>query len=119
MLTDAPHHHLEATMEPVPDAAPTACSLTRDDLTDRQRRWQALADRSIIDVAPSEQGLRLRFRPESGVEAELRDLTALERDCCSFATWTVHAVGEAIVIDVNGDSAESVTAVQGMFTSLR
>jgi hypothetical protein len=106
-------------MEPVPDAAPTVCSLTRHDLTDRQRRWQALVDLAIIDIAPSEQGLRLRFRPESGVEAEVRDLAALERDCCSFADWTVAAADEAIVLDIHGGSAESVAAVQGMFTNLR
>lgn len=99
--------------------APIACSLRRDDLTERQLRWQALADRSIIDVTPSEHGLRLRFRPDPGVEAELRLLAALERDCCSFADWTVHADDAAAVIDVSAASPEGVAAVQEMFTSLR
>jgi hypothetical protein len=106
-------------MEPTSNATSTACSLEQDDLSERRLRWRALADRSIIDVVPSEHGLRLRFRPESGVEAELRKLAALERGCCSFADWTVAAVSEAIVLDVHGGSAESVAAVQGMFTSLR
>ena len=98
---------------------PIACSLRRDDLTERQLRWQALADRSIIDVTPSEHGLRLRFRPDPGVEAELRELAALERGCCSFADWTVHADGQAAVMDVSGAGAEAAAAVQEMFTSLR
>lgn len=106
-------------MEPVPDAAPIACSLGQDDLADRRERWHTLADRAIIDVAPTDYGLRMHFRDEPGVEAELRALAALERDCCAFADWTVLADGKALAIDVRGSSAESVPVVQEMFTSLR
>ncbi len=105
-------------MEFFPDAAPLACSLGQDDLADRQRRWHALADRAIIDVAWTDRGMRLRFRAEPGVEAELHDLAALERDCCAFADWAVVTDGEAFAIDVRGTSAESVPVVQEMFTGL-
>jgi hypothetical protein len=105
-------------MEPVPNAAPIACSLGQDDLAQRQRRWHALAGRAIIDLARTGYGLRLRFRDEPGVEAELRQLAALERDCCAFADWAVLADGGAIALDVRGKSADSVPAVQEMFASL-
>jgi hypothetical protein len=62
-----------------------ACSLDEDQATRRRERWRALADRAILDVASTAAGLRLRFRFEPGVEAELRSLAALERDCCTFA----------------------------------
>lgn len=106
-------------MEPVPDPAPIACSLGQDDLADRRLRWQALADRAIIDVAPTDYGLRMRFRDEPGVEAELRDLAAFERDCCAFAEWTVGTDDAALAMDVRGTSAESVPVVQEMFAGLR
>ena len=105
-------------MEPSADAAPIACSLGQADLADRQRGWHALAGRAIIDLAPTGYGLRMRFRDEPGVEAELQQLAALERDCCAFADWAVHADSGVLALDVRGKSAESVPAVQEMFTSL-
>ncbi len=105
-------------MEPIADSTPVACSLGPDDLAERQRRWRALAGRAIIGLVPTGYGLRLRFRDEPGVEAELRQLAALERNCCAFADWAVLADGGAIALDVRGKSADSVPAVQEMFASL-
>ncbi len=105
-------------MEPVADAAPIACSLRQDDRAQRQRRWHTLADRAFIDLTPTMTGLRLRFRDEPGVEAELRQLAALERDCCAFADWGVLADGVAVTLDVSGKSADSGPAVREMFASL-
>jgi len=101
------------------DAAPIACSLGRDDLAERQQRWHTLAARAMLDVLSTDDGLRLRFRPDPGVEAELRELAALERDCCAFADWTVHGDDDAWVMDIRGTSAEAVPAVREMFTSVR
>ncbi len=106
-------------MEPTADSTPIACSLGQDDLADRQRRWQALADRATNDAAPTGYGLRMRFRDEPGIEAELQDLAALERDCCAFADWAVRADGGVLALDVRGKGADGVPAVQEMFTSLR
>jgi hypothetical protein len=102
-------------MEP----APIACSLGQGDLADRQRRWHALADGAILDVISTDHGLRMRFRRDPRVESELRDLAALEQDCCAFADWTVHRDDDAYVMDIRGTTAESIPAVQEMFTSLR
>lgn len=105
-------------MEPISDSIPIACSLGQADLADRERRWHALADRAIIDLAPTGYGLRMRFRAEPGVEAELHQLAALERDCCAFADWAVRADSGVIALDVSGKSADSVPAVQEMFAGL-
>lgn len=102
-------------MEP----APIACSLDQDDLAERQRRWDALADRTSVERVSTDYGLRMRFGGVPGIEEELRDLAALEQDCCAFADLTVHSDGDAWVMDVRGTSAESVTAVQEMFAGLR
>jgi hypothetical protein len=102
-------------MEP----APIACSLDSGGLAERQRRWDALADRAAVELSRTQDGLRLRFRRDPGVEIELRELAALERQCCSFADWSVHADGDAAVIDIRGSSTESVAAVHEMFAALR
>jgi hypothetical protein len=103
---------------PVPDATPISCSLGQGDLAERQRRWHALAGNAILDVAQTGHGLRMRFRAGPGIGAELRDLAALERDCCSFADWTVHSDADAHVMDVRGSSPAAVAAVHAMFAEL-
>jgi hypothetical protein len=105
-------------MEPVRDTTVIACSLEQAELPERRQRWRALADHALLDLASTHGGLRLRFRAEPGVEAELHDLAGLERACCAFADWTVRAGGGEVVLTVGGDSEEAVAAVRGMFRSL-
>ena len=103
----------------VPEATPIACSLSQGDLAERQRRWHALADNAILDIVPTEYGLRMRFRADPGVGAELSDLAVLERDCCAFADWTVHSDDDVQVMDVRGSSPAAVATVHAMFAELR
>lgn len=119
MVAGPTDHIPGGKVEPVQADSPIACSLGQDDLAERQRRWQVLADRASVDVTSTDYGLRVRFRGEPEIEAELRDFAALERDCCSFADWTVHSDGDASVMDIRGNSAESVAAIQQMFAGLR
>jgi MerR family transcriptional regulator, copper efflux regulator len=104
---------------PDPDNAPIACSLSQDDLAGRQVRWRELADRALLDIAATDDGLRMRFRADPGAGAELRELAALERDCCPFADWTVHTDGDAHVMDIRGSSPAAVATVHTMFAELR
>jgi hypothetical protein len=101
------------------DPTPIACSLGRDDLSERRERWQRLGARAAVEVVPTDRGLRLVFCREPGVEDELRELAALERDCCAFADWSVSTPGGSAVLEVGGSSDEAVAAVQAMFGSLR
>jgi hypothetical protein len=101
------------------DPVPIACSLERDDLAERQVRWQQLGARAGAEVVSTECGLRLVFRRDPGVEVELRDLAALERECCAFADWTVSAADGSVVLEVSGASDEAIAAVQNIFGSLR
>jgi len=93
-----------------------ACSLTATGMSERRARWQALAARAFVGRETTGRGIRLEFRPEA--EDELRELALLERDCCRFADWEVSTAGGHAVLDVTGDSEESVAAVQSMFRSL-
>jgi hypothetical protein len=101
------------------DPAPVACSLGRDDLAELQARWQRLGESAGIEVAPTERGLRLVFRRDPGVGEEVRELAALERECCGFADWSVSEPGANVVLEVSGSSDEAIVAVQAMFGSLR
>lgn len=85
------------------------CTLTPYELAVRGQRWRALgaAEATLLD-----NGLRLEFgRPAA---EELAELAELERECCSFASWTAN--GSVLDITAEGDA---VAAVQAMFGSLR
>jgi hypothetical protein len=100
-------------------AAPTACSLDAGGLEGQEQRWEALVRRAGIDRAAAADGVALTFRADDGVEHELRELVAVENQCCSWARWELHAVG-----DGGGDSAlvmrarasgDGVATLQSMF----
>jgi hypothetical protein len=105
-------------MENDQESRPVACSLGRADLARRAQRWDDLRARSLSRSSPTPHGVRLVFGAGPGVSDELQALVALERDCCGFATWTVHASGGQLTLEVSGDSEEAVTAVRSLFTSL-
>lgn len=94
-----------------------ACTLDLQGMTDRRRRWHALADRAFVERVETEDGLRLVFRQGDGVEAELSELAGLESECCAFARWTVGADDGSVVLGVSGDSAEAIAALHAMFRS--
>src|SRR5579871_4109735 len=100
------------------DMETVSCSLSRESLAERSERWHRLADRAFAGRAQTKEGLRLEFRREPGVEQELLELAALERECCAFADWRVHAENGVVALDVGGRSEEGIAAVQAMFTSL-
>ena len=95
-----------------------ACTLHHDELADRGREWDRLAERAFVEHEQTARGQRLVFRREAGVEADLRGLAELERECCAFADWAVSAIGDRVLLDVSASSGESVAAVQAMFSRL-
>lgn len=97
---------------------PVACSLTAAGLAAQAGRWQRLAARAMAERAKTAHGLRIGFRPEPGVEQELRALAAVETECCPWATWTVTASAERIVLVVRS-AEQGVAALHAMFTGLR
>jgi hypothetical protein len=97
---------------------PVACTLNGEAMRERQRRWQALAARAFVERVETGRGLRLVFHSEPGVEAELHELAALERDCCAFADWTVGVAGDAVALEVSAYGDEGAAAVKAMFRTL-
>jgi hypothetical protein len=97
------------------DAIPVACSLTIPDLTAQSMRWTQLAASALLERAQTSDGLRISFRPEPGVEDELRALVAIEKQCCGWADWTVESSASQVTVDVRA-TGEGITALHAMFT---
>jgi hypothetical protein len=97
--------------------APVACTLSTAGLAKQAGRWERLAARALTERAKTEQGLRLSFRPEPGAEEELRQLVAVENECCRWASWTVHANAGQILLDVSS-TGDGIAALHDMFTGL-
>jgi hypothetical protein len=97
---------------------PVACSLSRAGLAEQAGRWARLAARSLTGRVATADGVRFRFRPEPGAEAELRTLVAVETQCCPWATWTIQADTAQLVLDVRS-AGDGIAALHSMFATLR
>jgi hypothetical protein len=93
-----------------------ACTLTSAGLAAQAGRWERLADRAIAERTETADGLRIRFRAHPGVESELRELVAVENDCCRWAAWTVQTADDHVALDIRSQG-EGVTVLHGMFRS--
>ena len=101
----------------VPAQAP-ACSLSQADLAGRAARWRALAEIALVQVSRTSSGQRLAFRAGPEAADELEELAALERGCCSFATWSVGRTGDQLILDISAAGPEGTEAVHALFAEL-
>jgi hypothetical protein len=91
-----------------------ACSLSADEMPERRRRWRTLLEGALLERIEIPAGVRLELRSGEGVEAELRALAALERECCAFASFDVRETAGRVMLDVIS-SADGVSAVRQLF----
>ncbi|MGN6379004.1 MAG: hypothetical protein ACTHNU_08655 [Gaiellales bacterium] len=87
-----------------------ACTLSDRDHAAQTEAWRRLRDGAELGVEEIEDGVRVRFRDDDGVRAELRRLAAIERECCSWASWSVHSEPEQTVLEVRSRGAGVDTA---------
>ena len=95
-----------------------ACSLTSAGLAVQADRWRRLADAALDERVETADGLRIAFRPEPGVYEELRQLVAVENECCPWAQWIVRAADVQVVLNVRAENA-GVAALHSMFSDLQ
>jgi hypothetical protein len=91
-----------------------ACTLSSAGLAKQAGRWERLIARAMTELTETADGLRLSFRPEPGVEEELRRLVAAENECCRWATWAVETNAEATVLDVRS-TGPGIATLHSMF----
>ncbi len=99
-------------------SVPIACTLTSANLAEQAGRWQRLAARAMTGRDQTEDGLRIRFRAGPGVEQELRELVAVENECCGWATWVIEPAAQHVVLDVRA-AGDGVAVLHSMFTGLQ
>lgn len=92
-----------------------ACTLNDTDLKTQQQRWLNLGQHFGISRTPTTNGLRLYFRYHPKVEQELRELVAIENDCCAWAAWGVERDGDAAVL-VAASQGDGVATLHSMFS---
>ena len=91
-----------------------ACTLSPSGLATQAGRWERLIAQALTERTETADGLRMSFRPEPGVEEELRRLVAVEAECCSWASWAVETDAGATVLDVRS-AGPGIVALHGMF----
>ena len=105
----------DATMDGMDELPVIACTLSTEELPGRRQRWLALTDEALTARDQIEGGVRLTFRSGPRTEQEVRELAALERDCCGFATFDVRASRDHVTLDVTS-SGDGVAAVRELFS---
>ncbi len=93
-----------------------ACTLSAADLRDRRGAWTRLCERALTAHRATAAGVELAFRPDPGVERTLRELARLERECCSFAQWSVDRSEDELVLEVTASDASGIAAVRALLT---
>jgi hypothetical protein len=94
-----------------------ACTLTDHDLAVQAQRWRALGARAGLERLDVDDGIRISFEDDGGVEEELRALVMVENSCCSWASWDVARENGSLVMRARA-SGDGVAALHGMFVDV-
>jgi len=101
------------------DAVPAiVCGLGGEQAGTQAERWMRLGRHAGLGRVETEDGLRIRFRDQPGVEQELRALVAVESNCCAWARWEVHRADGELVMQVSS-APEGASALHAMFSTGR
>jgi hypothetical protein len=92
-----------------------ACTLGAADLGAQRERWMILYTEAATARVATDDGVRISFRWNPVVEAQLRALVAVEAECCSWAKWAVEVAGEQLVLEIRS-VGEGVRVVQSWFS---
>jgi mercuric ion transport protein len=84
-----------------------ACVLDGRAYRTRVARIHALMDQALIARERLELSVRMRFRRAAGVEADLEELVALERQCCPFLAFAVEKRSGEMVLTISGPESAS------------
>ena len=93
------------------------CTLNGTDLKAQRERWIALVERFGTDRRKIADGVRLTFRDDPAVAAELQALVRTENHCCGWASWSVEREDGALVMAAHS-RGNGVAALQAMFCSV-
>jgi hypothetical protein len=101
--------------DPPRPTTPIACSLDAGGLRTQERRWAELLRGAGLDRAATVEGVALTFRASPDVERELRELVAVENECCAWAQWEVRPEGDGGLVMQASAGGDGVAVLQSMF----
>jgi hypothetical protein len=80
-----------------------ACDMTDASNTadERMAEYDRLFTQALAGRERTDEGVRLRFRADEGLEAWLRDLAAREKACCPFYDFAVSTTGGEVWWDIS------------------
>jgi hypothetical protein len=68
-----------------------------DDLVEYERLFRG----ALVGRERTDEGIRFRFRAETGLEDWVRDLAAREKACCAFFTFDIASHGDEVWLDAS------------------
>ena len=86
-----------------------ACLLDGEAYRARVVRIQALMDHALLARERLETSVRLHFRRDADIETRLKELVALEQECCPFFAFALDTLPGEIVLTISG--TESAAAL--------
>jgi hypothetical protein len=95
---------------------PIVCTLNPADMRGRLARVNALATTALLSRELIDGGLRHRFRAGDEIEREVREIAALESECCAFLTFEVSRDADSVVLDVTG-RADAQPVIEQFFAA--
>ena len=93
---------------------PVACTLGASEHATQAERWKTLYAGAAIERVETDDGLRVSFRRDPAVERELRELVAVEVECCRWADWKVETGSTTVALEVSS-SGEGIAVIHGWF----
>jgi hypothetical protein len=88
------------------DLPPIACTLSPEDLQDREGAWIKLMGSGLVRRDPVPGGIQLSADP--GAAHALLELVELERECCAWIQFDVRD-GAVVTITAEGDGEAVLT----------
>lgn len=90
---------------------PIACTLSTAALADREGAWRAVLADGLVSQERRPDGVRLLLHPSA--EARVRDLVALEAECCNWFRCAV-TPGDVVTVDIVA-VGDGVAVLHSMF----
>jgi hypothetical protein len=91
------------TTEPTTNPIPIACDMTDapDTAEERMAEYGRLFAQALTGREWTDEGVRLRFRADDGIEAWIRDLSVREKACCPFFDFAISTTNGEVRWDIS------------------
>ena len=88
--------------KPARNLIPIVCDLTGapDTPAERINAYRQLFTDALVTRDRTVDGIRFRFRANTGIEDRIRELARLETECCAFFMFTINLAGGEVLLDV-------------------